>query len=76
MILVGELSSQVLSLPPDTKAMTPKSHLLNVESGLDVLSQDEAPMISLQMQVPLPGGQSLFPIRLDVHFTEHLDEGR
>lgn len=56
--------------------MAPKSHLLNVESGLDVLSQDEAPMISLQIQIPPSGGQSLFPIRLDVHFTEHLDEGR
>lgn len=76
MILVGELPSRVLSLPPDTKTMTPKSHSLHVKPGLDVLSQDEAPMISLQMQVPPSGGQSLFPIRLDVHFTEHLDEGR
>lgn len=69
MILVGELSSQVLSLPQDTKAVTPKTHSLNVESGLDVLSQDESLMISLQMQITLPDGQSLFSIRLDVHFT-------
>lgn len=69
MILVGQLSSQVLSLPHDTKVMTPKTHSLNGESGLDVLSQDESPMISLQMQVPLPDRQSLFSIRVDVHFT-------
>lgn len=55
--------------------MTPKSPLLIRESGLDVLSQNGALKISLKMQAPLPGGQYLFPIRLHIHFTEHLDEG-
>lgn len=57
MISFGELFSQVLSLPQDQKAGTTKSHCPSVDSGLDVLPQDEAQLISLLMQALLPGGQ-------------------
>lgn len=42
------------------------------QCGLRFLSKDEAQLIWLPTKVPPPGEQSLFQIRLHVHFTEHM----